>query len=131
MDLKDKVQNSIGQFCSECVLQIELVSLDDQVGVLGAPVRNHKNQMIFNHRNSGVRNEFLLRREGCVQVFLEFRSQILDDKSRVSNLPTVELNKWQLSLLGAELCLVVNILQKERNVKQQLLESNVNFKINI
>lgn len=96
---EEEVQDAVWQSAAPSVLQINFVSLDQKVRVLGAPVEDDPNQMILDHRNGCVGDVALLLCQACVQVFVETRAQLLDDDGRVGDLLAVQLDEWQLSLL--------------------------------
>lgn len=79
MNLEDKVQNTVRYFSSQSVLQVQLVSLQDQIRVLSAPMSNHKDQMVFNHRNGGMGNQLLLWRESSIQILFKLLRQLLNN----------------------------------------------------
>lgn len=65
-ELVAEVKYRVWQAGVERVLQIDVVSLDDAVGILGTPPQQHPRQVVLDHRDHGVRDHALLRRQRCV-----------------------------------------------------------------
>lgn len=110
MELERPVQQAVGQPGAERMLQVHLVALQHQIGVLAAPHQQHPEQVVLDHRDHGVRNVALLLRQLRVQVLVELLAQITDDDVRVGDLGAVQLDERQLALLGAQSHLVVDVL---------------------
>lgn len=94
------------------MLKVDLVALDHLVGVFAAPEQQHPDQVVLQHGNHGVSNVSLLLGQGGVQVLLVALGQLLDDDGRVGNFLSIDLDEWQLALLGTQLQLVVNVLRE-------------------
>lgn len=88
-ELEEEVQDAVGDARAKGVLQVHLVALQHQVGVLCAPVEQHPHQVILNHRDGRVRNVLLFLRQTGVDVLLEALRQVLDNNRRVCDLLTV------------------------------------------
>jgi len=113
-DLKEEVQNRVGQPQAEGVLQVDLVALEHIVRILGAPVEYDPDEMILQHGNRGVRHIPLLGGESRVQILLVLGRQFLDDNGRIGDFLPIQFDERQLTLLGAETHLMIDILQRER-----------------
>lgn len=98
------------------MLQVDLVALENLVGVLGPPPDYHPHQVVLDHGDSGVRHVALLHAESSVKVIAETLRQLPDDYGAVRYFFPVELDERQLAFLGAELQLVVNILKQKESV---------------
>lgn len=114
LELEEKVEQRVRQTASEGVLQVHLVALDHVLGVLAAPEQQHPVQVVLQHRDHRVGNVALFLGQGRVQILLVALAELLDDDGRVGDLLSVHLNERQLSLLGAQLQLVVNVLKRRR-----------------
>lgn len=88
-ELEEEVEDAVGDAGAQGVLQVDLVALQHQVGVLCAPVEEHPHQVVLNHRDGRVRNVLLLQRQAGVNVLLEALRQLLDDNRRVCDLLAV------------------------------------------
>lgn len=72
--------------------------------------------MVFDHRDHGVGEGLLLRREPLVQVLVKLSCQLLNYDGRVGDFVTIQLNEGQLSLFWAKLYLVVDILWENKRI---------------
>lgn len=54
-ELEEEIEDPVGYPGAEGVLQIDLVALEDLVGVLGAPPHHHPGEMVLYHGDGGVR----------------------------------------------------------------------------
>ena len=77
--------------------------------------------MILNHGNHGMLNVLLVLAQLGRHLLLKLLGESLDDHVAVGDLLPVELNEGQEAFLGAELALVIHILQNEINVRQCLV----------
>jgi hypothetical protein len=111
VESEEEAQDGIWNLASQWLLEIDLVSIDHFCWVLSSPWQNNECQVILNHWNHGMRNVLLFLGQSSINVLFESLWQLLDDGCRVANLLTVEFNEWQLSFLGVELELVVDILE--------------------
>jgi hypothetical protein len=112
VELEEEAQDSVGDFASQRLLEVDLVSVDHLSRVLGSPRQDDEGQMVLDHGNHGVRNVLLLFGQASVDVLVESLRKLLDDRGRVTDLSAIEFNEWQLSFFRVELELVVNILQR-------------------
>lgn len=110
--LEEEVQNGVGQPQAEGMLQVDLVALEHIVRILGAPVEDNPDEMVLQHGNRGVRHIPLLGGESRVQILLVLGRQLLDNNGRVGDLLAIQLDERQLTLLGAETHLMIDILQR-------------------
>lgn len=113
-EFEEKVEDAVGYPGAEGVLQIDLVTLEDLVGVLGAPPHHHPGEVVLDHGDGGVRQVPLFDAEAGVEIVAEFLRQVLDDDGTVGDLLAVELHEGQLALLRAVLHLVVHILEQRK-----------------
>lgn len=111
MELEQEVEHGVGQSASEGVLEVHFVALDHLVGVFAAPEQQHPDEVVLQHGNHGVSNVSLFLGQGGIQVLLVALGQLLDDDGRVGDFLSIDLDEWQLSLLGAQLQLVVDVLR--------------------
>lgn len=125
VELEDEVQDAVGQTCAESMLQIYFVSLDHLIGMLGSPPCLDPDQVILNHGDCSVCYCLLLWRQTCVQIFLETFAQFLDNECGISDFLAIELNEWQLTFLGTEFRLVINILRKTEKNKRIFIKNLV------
>lgn len=74
--------------------------------------QNLHSEVVLHHGHHGVLNVLLLgRKAGGGILLFELGRQLLDDKVRVTNLFTVELDEGQHAPLGTQLGVVVDILK--------------------
>lgn len=76
--------------------------------------------MVFQHGNHGVSNVALFLGQGGIQVLFVALGQFLDDDGRIGDFLSINLDEWQLSLLGAQLQFMIDIL-RGRNKEIKLL----------
>ena len=112
LEFEEEVQQRIRQTAAERVLQVDLVPLEHLFRVLAAPGQHHPDEMVLQHRNHRVGNVALLLGQGGVQVLVVARRQLLHDDGRVGNLLPIDLDERQLSLLRAQLQLMVDVLRR-------------------
>lgn len=126
MELEQEVEHGVGQSASEGVLEVHFVALDHLVGVFAAPEQQHPDEVVLQHGNHGVSNVSLFLGQGGIQVLLVALGQLLDDDGRVGDFLSIDLDEWQLSLLGAQLQLVVDVLQggEERENREKLVNDS-------
>lgn len=98
------------------MLQVDLVALEHLVGVLGPPPDHHPHQVVLDHGDGGVRHVALLHAKAGVQVIAKTLRHFPDDYGAVRYFFPVELDERQLTFLGAEFQLVVNILKRKKSV---------------
>lgn len=112
------------------MLQIDFVSLQKLIWILGSPPEQYPNQMIFNHRNHGMRNISLFLRQRCIQILFEFGAQFVDNDCRVSDLFAIQFDEWKLSLFGSEFKFMVDILNgKKENSFCKLFHDRKQFRL--
>lgn len=59
-EAEEEVEDAIGETTAERMLEIDLIALQQEVRVFGAPVEQNPNQMVLDHRNGGVGDVALL-----------------------------------------------------------------------
>lgn len=109
-DFEEEVQNRIGQTQTQRMLQVHFVALENIIGILGTPVEDDPDEMILQHGNCRIRNIALLCSKSGIQILLILGRQFLDDDGRIGNLLAIELDERQLTLLGTETHLMIDIL---------------------
>lgn len=108
---EEEAENGVRNLAAQRLLEVYLVTTDHFSGILCSPWQNDEGQMILHHWDHRMRNVLLFLSQSSVDVLLELLWQFFNDCRRVSNLLTVELDKWQLPFFRMELELVVDILK--------------------
>lgn len=80
-------------------------------------------EVVVHHGAHGVLHPLLLRPHAGVQVLLQALAQLSDDELGVGDLLPVQLHEGQQAALGAELAVVVHVLERgggRRRLKRQV-----------
>lgn len=111
VELEEEAQESVGNLTAERLLEVDLVSIDHLARILCSPWQDDECQMIFNHRDHGMRDVSLFLAQSSIDVLLELLCELLDDGGRVADLLTIQFNEGQLSFFGMKFEFVVDILR--------------------